>query len=243
MSIVLPPLLPTDIQILIAEMIPDFIHWSPSAHEAGFRRFCFSKFPTNLSLQGPSIIVNDLLLGHELNHLSPNLKHEVVFEKNDGHIEMERLTRDSWDNLVTRKSLYISIVGHAYESKFRIPHEIGQLRNLETLEITDCVFESGLMPPHIGRLCNLKHFKWRDNNCPIILPSNIRFLTKLETLDVETENIPPELSELKCLTSLVICSNNTITFIPELSLPRLKVLFYNKHFGNPLEYSRSKLLN
>jgi Leucine-rich repeat (LRR) protein len=224
MTIVFSPILPTDIQMLIADWIPDFIEWSLKAHEAGFRRFVFYKLPTDLPISGTSIIVNDLLIRNELNQMYPSMKHKVIFEKNNGHIGMETITRDSWDNLVTRRSLYISILGHSYTSKFVIPPEIGQLRNLETLDINNCVFEDGRLPPHIGQLRNLKNFRWRDNNFPVILPTNIRFLTKLETLDIQTDNIPPELSELKCLRFLVICGNNKISFIPELSLPRLKVL-------------------
>jgi Leucine-rich repeat (LRR) protein len=224
MSIVFSPILPIDIQILIAELVPDFIPWSMSSHVAGFRRFNFYNLPITLPTNGPSIIVDDLIIRNKLNHLSPTITHPVVFEKNDGHYSMENITRDLWDNLVTRRSLYFSIMGHAHESVFKIPREIGQLRNLETLDITNCVFEDGEIPPHIGQLRNLKNFRWRDNNFPLVIPSTIRLLTKLETLDIQTDNIPLELSDLQCLRSLVICGNNKISFIPELSLPNLKVL-------------------
>jgi Leucine-rich repeat (LRR) protein len=219
--IIIPVTVPIDMQILIAEFIPEFVNWSVERWNAGFRRFNFNTLPSNLTLCGPSIIVNDLTIRDELNKLSPLLLFPVVFEKNIGHKTLERIFGEYWEDLTKEKSIFL----YNYDEGHRIsiPPEIGQLKKLKTLSFSDCNINPQL-PPKIGMLTNLVEFRYVGNERPMIIPKQIKYLTKLKKLTVETECIPDEISELKALVMLTITGNFKLSHIPELILPNLKEL-------------------
>jgi Leucine-rich repeat (LRR) protein len=216
--IIIPVTVPIDMQILIAEFIPEFINWTIERWNAGFRRFNFNALPSNLTLCGPSIIVNDLNIRDELNKLSPLLLAPVVFEKNIGHETLEILCGEYWEDLTNEKSIII----YEYDETplISIPPEIGQLKKLKTLIISECNINPQL-PPKIGMLTNLVDFRYIGNERPMIIPKQIKYLTKLKKLTVETECIPVEISELKALVMLTINGNFKLSHIPELILPNL----------------------
>jgi hypothetical protein len=217
-QIILPSKLPIDIQNLIAEFIPDFIPWSINAHIAGFRRFTFTKLPKDLSLCGPPIIVNDLITKNKLNTLSPNLKWDVEFENNPGHIALESLSGLGWKTIITKKT--IEIIGK-YLKILKIPSEIRQLRYLRNIRIMDCEIGEYVVD-NIWQLTNLREFTCIYNTHALVIPKQITCLTSIRILNIKTDVIPNELSQLKTLTELRIYGGDMYT-IPELYLPNLEV--------------------
>lgn len=216
-QLLFPQNLPIDIQIEIGTFLPDFIPWSLTAHQVGFRRFTFYNLPKGLTLQGPPMIVDDLRLMKSLNKLSPLLKTPVIFEKTKGHVLLEKLSGYTWGKINTKKSLTI-----IHLNEFWIPSEIGQLQNIRTIEIKNS-FCKIRIPSRIGKLTNLKHLICLFNDESVVIPPQIKFLVNLEILYIKTDNVPPEISELKRLTDLHIQGGNILE-LPELVLPELENL-------------------
>ena len=219
-NLILPSDFPIDMQILIADMMPDFIPWSLASYEAGFRRFTFTSFPKNLILPGPPIVVNDVLIRNKLNRLSPGLIWSVVFEKNNGHKLLESIIKFDWESIVKNKSISITGVD---DDTIEIPPEICQLRLLQRFGISDCNI-SPRLPTRIGMLTKLREFWYCDNDKPLVIPKQLLFLTNLRKLTVETEHIPEELSKLTLLKELRIYGNYKLSTLPELFFPGLRVL-------------------
>jgi Leucine-rich repeat (LRR) protein len=223
-SVILPTTFPIDIQILTADFIPTFLPWSIASWDAGFRRFKFYNMPSNLTLCGPPIIVNDSKIRDKLNKLSPGLIFPVVFEKNSGHKSLEKMTGFDWEDLLKRRTIHINGVEENYShGKLSISSEIGQLTQLKHLRITDCDI-CGRIPAKIGMLTNLVEFSYCDNEIPMIIPKQIKYLTNLRRLTIETVVVPVEISELKALEELRIYGDYKLSHVPELILPNLELL-------------------
>jgi len=112
-----------------------------------------------------------------------------------------------------------------------LPEEIGNLVNLERLDIADNYITS--LPKSIENLKKLKQLKIRENNFRGDIPECIFKLTNLESFIADQNgftNIPNQIKNLKNLTELKIYSNRITEVSPEIgSLENLKSLIISNN--------------
>ncbi len=98
-----------------------------------------------------------------------------------------------------------------------IPPEIGNLTNLEILNLSHTSL-TGSIPLEIGNLTNLEILEFFGNNLTGSIPSEIGKLTDLETLSLKandlTDSIPAEIGNLSNLKNLNLSGNNLTGSIP-----------------------------
>jgi len=98
-----------------------------------------------------------------------------------------------------------------------VPHEIGQLLNLNWLNLSDNQL-SGSIPSEIGRLLNLTFLNLSDNQLSGSIPSEIGQLLNLRDLNLSNNllagSIPPEIGQLQNLTLLWLYGNQLTGPIP-----------------------------
>lgn len=129
---------------------------------------------------------------------------------------------------------YMSHVEHItciHTSITTLPKELGEFKNLTTLEIIHSEFNDVTSLCH---LISLQHLRLNRNKFTS-LPSNIGNLTNLKTLVCngnQLKYLPPELSKLTRLEELHL-DDNSFQAVPEVifSLPNLKVVRLR---GNPI---------
>ena len=117
-----------------------------------------------------------------------------------------------------------------------IPPELGQLTNLRYLVLSTNNL-SGVIPPELGQLANLEELWLNDNMLSGTISLELGRLANIQNLMLHANNlsgtIPPELGQLTNLQSLVLQANNLSGVIPsELGrLSNLEELWLN---GNNL---------
>jgi len=126
---------------------------------------------------------------------------------------------ESIQNLVSLKSLYLS------SNKLTLPPEIGNLYNLEHLELYDNNLSS--IPPEIGNLYNLQWLHLSGNNLTSV-PYEIGNLHNLTSLDLsfnDLTNIPIDICYMNNLQSLWMDGNKLTSLPVEIeSLSNLQAL-------------------
>ncbi|MXW66171.1 MAG: hypothetical protein F4Z72_04015, partial [Gemmatimonadales bacterium] len=120
--------------------------------------------------------------------------------------------------------------------KGRIPHELGNLRNLEDLWLSVNRLE-GPIPPELGRLSSLERLSLRDNDLTGAIPPELGSLASLRTLQLQrndlTGPVPPELGNLTNLRDLWLSNNGLTGSIPP-GLGNLASVTYLLIDGNDL---------
>ncbi|KAL7145408.1 hypothetical protein ABFS83_07G081600 [Erythranthe nasuta] len=112
----------------------------------------------------------------------------------------------------------------------RIPEEIGLLRRLEYIEFSNNSFMGTIMPKNITQWKNLVYLNLIDNNLSGPIPSELRFVEKLEALGLSENKISGPIPQyIGNLTSLIQLSLRFCDFngeIPESisQLVRLRLL-------------------
>ena len=95
-----------------------------------------------------------------------------------------------------------------------IPHELGNLVNLDRLELDANNF-TGPIPPELGRLANLVSLWLESNSLTGPLPPELGGLTNLKELRLQdnelTGTLPPEFGRLENLTSVVLARNGRMS--------------------------------
>ena len=97
-----------------------------------------------------------------------------------------------------------------------LPSEVGQLVNLQTLDLADNQLTT--LPPEIGQLVNLQSLILQHNQLTT-LPPEIGQLVNLQSLDLRSNQLstlPPEIGQLANLQSLDLDSNHLTTLPPQL---------------------------
>ena len=98
-----------------------------------------------------------------------------------------------------------------------IPTELGNLANLETLDL-DGSFLSGTIPAELGKLTNLTYVSFNDNTLTGAIPPELGNLANLTYLRFDenklTGAIPPELGNLANLETLRLGGNQLTGAIP-----------------------------
>ena len=79
-----------------------------------------------------------------------------------------------------------------------LPESITKLYLLETLRLTDC-FRLQKLPKKMRNLVNLRHLHFNDKN---LVPADVSFLTRLQTLPIFVVGPDHKIEELKCLNEL-----------------------------------------
>lgn len=101
-----------------------------------------------------------------------------------------------------------------HNSEFLLPESIGNLIQLQFIEITNTNLK--IIPDSIGLLKNLLEF-WGDNNKLRYIPNSIGFCKKIRSFSAENNeisSIPSEFGQLKNLERLYLSKNN-ISHIPD----------------------------
>ncbi|ETR65203.1 MAG: hypothetical protein OMM_14645, partial [Candidatus Magnetoglobus multicellularis str. Araruama] len=144
---------------------------------------------------------------------SPDPPHDIVGNNLTGELP------ESIQNLVSLKSLYLSC------NKLTLPPEIGNLYNLEHLEMYDNNLSS--IPPEIGNLYNLQWLYLSGNNLTSV-PYEIGSLHNLTSLDLsfnDLTDIPIEICYMNNLQSLWMDGNKLTSLPVEIeSLSNLQAL-------------------
>ena len=113
----------------------------------------------------------------------------------------------------------LSKLGHLHVEGLigNIPNEIGELHDLEFLQLDNCNFDGGI-PTTIGKLQNLKELSICHSNLSGEIPKELGNISKLEWLGLTfnqlTGGIPKELSSLQNLNYIDIRENRLAGRIP-----------------------------
>jgi hypothetical protein len=144
---------------------------------------------------------NTFVQALRFNFPSPDPPYEIVGNNLTGELP------ESIQNIVSLKSLYLS------SNKLTLPPEIGNLYNLEHLELYDNNLSS--IPPEIGNLYNLQQLYLSGNNLTSV-PYEIGNLHNLTSLDLsfnDLTDIPIEICYMNNLQFLWIMGNK-LTHLP-----------------------------
>jgi Leucine-rich repeat (LRR) protein len=133
--------------------------------------------------------------------------------------------------------------------KNNLPPEIGQLTNLDFLDLSFNEL-TGPIPPEIGNLTNLRVLQLTSNKLSGNIPpevGNLHSLTHLILADNELSgNIPPEIGDLQNLQTLMITYNQLSGTIPE-EIGNLESLdnihLYNNFLSGEIPSSIGNLTN
>ncbi|XP_034928093.1 putative disease resistance protein RGA4 [Populus alba] len=79
-----------------------------------------------------------------------------------------------------------------------LPESITKLYHLETLRFTDC-FQLQKLPRKMRNLVSLRHLHFNDKN---LVPADVSFLTRLQTLPIFVVGPDHKIEELRCLNEL-----------------------------------------
>ena len=128
---------------------------------------------------------------------------------------------------------------HTYGVTGTIPPELGNLTNLERLDLSGFLGYqlTGTIPTELGDLTNLETLDLSDNQLTGTIPTELGDLTNLEALNLTRNRLtgpaPPELGSLTNLSSLALGGNELSGSIP-LELGRLTSLQNLYLWGNQL---------
>ena len=107
--------------------------------------------------------------------------------------------------------------GSEFELTGSIPRELGQLVNLEVLDL-GFNHLTGAIPPQLGQLSRLTHLYLYANQLTGAIPPEVGQLANLTSLNLSSNQltgaIPPEVGQLANLTSLNLSSNQLTGAIP-----------------------------
>ena len=132
-------------------------------------------------------------------------------------------------------------ISFSYCNWTEIPSEIGELVNLEYLQLQKAWRLTGTIPPEIGNLVNLRYFiiggysasnNGAGNSLSGSIPDEISNLANLENLTISYSNmegtIPSSFGNLTALTRLNLFGNNLSGTIPQViwDLPNLTNIFW-----------------
>jgi Leucine-rich repeat (LRR) protein len=228
--------IPEDIRQYIIELTGIFLPWSKESYLKGWRRFDFIlslKKDIHFKARQNIYIRNKKQL-KKLTKIYPNLK--LHFEKTYDHMDMEIITGLSWDELLKKSNLEINgfepdkkdyiLNQKTPNGRWKIPHVIGQLTQLQKLGITECTCD--FLPKSLGKLRNLKEFWWIDNDYDVEIPKTIECLKKLEKISCETKGvIPYGITRLPFLSELYLYGEN-IDLYDLSDMKSLEVLLIHK---------------
>ena len=150
-----------------------------------------------------------------------SLKSEIVFPSNlEGLKNLRNLFLGYHSNTIQPPTLSLSFVKDLKNldwlsinyMRLTIPECIGELRNLNRLDITNCIIDDNTIPSTIGNLQMLKILDLSFNTLSCELPKEIGNLTQLEFLNLYqtnfTGNIPVEFSNLTSLKTFQLGYNS-----------------------------------
>jgi len=150
-------------------------------------------------------------------------KSNLLGSKNDGITvkSVEELLRYANDPSLAPLVTKVYLAG---KNLTTLPPEIGNLKNLEMLDLSSNPLTT--LPPEIGNLKNLEMLHLDDNQLTTI-PKEIGNLTNLEYLDLSSNlltTLPPEIGKLTNLKWLYLGENLLTTLPPEIG--KIKDLEY-----------------
>ncbi|KAL6567246.1 LRR receptor-like serine/threonine-protein kinase ghr1 [Orobanche gracilis] len=119
----------------------------------------------------------------------------------------------------------------------KLPHNLGDFKNLEYFDISDNLFSSSL-PSEIGRLTSLKNLSLAGNNLSGPIPDAISGLASIRSLDMSRNSLsgplPPSLTRLVNLVHLNLSENGFTKDIPKGFELMTKLDTFDLH-GNMLD--------
>ena len=146
---------------------------------------------------------------------------------------------DDWSRVTVQSGELVHLNLSGLRLTGSIPPELGQLTNLELLELRVNQLSGGI-PPELGQLANLEILSLSENELTGSIPPELGQLTNLESLVLHENQlsggIPPELGQLTNLRWLQLYENQlTGSIPPELGqLTKLRTFYLN---GNQLSGS------
>merc|ERR1719253_2074627 len=113
-----------------------------------------------------------------------------------------------------------------------IPTEIGNLRNMAVLELTNNTM-AGALPTQLGELSKLQELKLGNNSFTGSIPNEMKYMTSLSLIDLRknslTGSIPSEIGLMTNLTEIRLEGNDFTGTIPieVTSLQQLRILTFD----------------
>lgn len=129
-------------------------------------------------------------------------------------------TEGTWHG-ITVSNNHVTKIQLAYESlSGTLPAELGNLGNLEVLDLKNNYYLGGTIPPELGNLVNLQELNFYDCQLSGLIPAELGNLTNLERMDLSWNSylvgtIPPELGNLSKLEYLNLEECNLSGNIPK----------------------------
>lgn len=151
---------------------------------------------------------------------------DINLLENLRRLNVDTPTQSDLQKVLTLSNLTHIMIFNGRNLKY-LPKEIGNMKNLESLSITNHNFET--LPKEIGELNNLKYL-WLHTGKLRELPREIGNLTNLQNLTLDTNQLttlPEEIGKLKNLVTLNLSYNkmygfpdtmNELTSLKELKL-------------------------
>ncbi len=146
----------------------------------------------------------------------------------------------SWVGVTVKEGLVVELKMEKNNLNGTLPPELGNLRNLQILELVENRGLSGQIPSQLGNLERLIELNLSENSLSGPIPPELENLKQLDDLDLShnslSGSIPPELGNLEQLEKLILTRNSlTGPVPPEIgNLKRLWILFLS---GNSLSGS------
>ena len=162
-------------------------------------------------------------------------------ESNDWNNWLCEVPLDQWDGVTTDENDRITGLDLSYyKLRGSIPPELGNLSNLQNLNLSDFSYDNelrGSIPPELGNLSNLQNLDLSGNDLIGLIPPELGNLGNLQNLDLGGNGlrglIPPELGNLSNLQNLDLGGNDLCESIPP-ELGNLSSLQYLNLSGNDL---------
>ncbi|MDE2826623.1 MAG: S8 family serine peptidase [Bacteroidota bacterium] len=147
---------------------------------------------------------------------------------------------DRWVGVVLNEGFLVELAMRANNLEGTLPPELGNLRNLVGLRLSENEGLTGQIPPELGNLERLQVLSLRYNSLSGVIPPKLGSLGKLRGLDLSRNSlsgtIPPQLGSLEQLQELWLHRNSLSGSIPP-ELGRLEKLWMLSLWGNSLSGS------
>ena len=124
----------------------------------------------------------------------------------------------TWAGVLLNEGFLVELVMEANNLRGTLPPELGNLRNLMALRLSENEGLTGQIRPELGNLEQLRVLSLRNNSLSGSIPSELGSLGQLRGLDLSSNSlsgaIPPELHNLELVQGLDLSSNSLSGKIP-----------------------------